>query len=263
MTIKKVSAGQPLRIPASAYNAFADVANAHIRSLRPDELAGRASRLVVQIKNTATVDLPPFGVAVILDTLNVASEAATATEIGWLVSTPVFEADAPSGTLGELDHVVIPLDLIRKGAVGFAVLAGMTPVKVDKAGTHDYARTEANNVSNLVSCRGGGIVLLGQPTTTVEKANWGAANLGMLRDPFFKRCRFELDEDLSTGDATATATILTQYGAGILNDNLSITVRNYETSSAGVYRWENTTGACGIASWNESQEYLIDDLECP
>jgi len=76
--------------------------------------------------------------------------------------------------------------------------------------------------------------------------------------------RFELTEELTNADATATADILTQYGAGADHGITSaITVRNYETSSAGVYRWEGVSGAVGLAIWNEGNEFLIIDLECP
>ena len=76
--------------------------------------------------------------------------------------------------------------------------------------------------------------------------------------------RFELTETLSTGDASATADILTQYGPGAEHGiTESITVLNYETSTGGVYRWEGVSGAVGLAAWNGGTEFVIIDLECP
>lgn len=76
--------------------------------------------------------------------------------------------------------------------------------------------------------------------------------------------RFELTEALSTGDATADADILDQYGVGAEHGiTEGITVRNYETSAAGVYRWEGVSGAVGLAAWNGGTEFVIIDLECP
>jgi len=76
--------------------------------------------------------------------------------------------------------------------------------------------------------------------------------------------RFELTEELTNADASATADILTQYGAGADHGTTTgITVLNYETSSTGVYRWEGVSGAVGLAEWHQGNEFVIKDLECP
>jgi hypothetical protein len=76
--------------------------------------------------------------------------------------------------------------------------------------------------------------------------------------------RFELTEELTNADASATADILTQYGAGADHGiTEGITVLNYETSSTGVYRWEGVSGAVGLAEWHQGNEFVIKDLECP
>ena len=76
--------------------------------------------------------------------------------------------------------------------------------------------------------------------------------------------RFTLAEELTSADATVTADILEQFGPGASHAiTEDITVRNYETSGSGVYRWEGVSGAVGLAVWNETSEFVIIDLECP
>lgn len=77
--------------------------------------------------------------------------------------------------------------------------------------------------------------------------------------------RFTLAAALTTADASKTGTITNQYGPGIASPNTgagAITVHNYETKTAGTYRFEGDVGDAGEAIWDSGTNYRIIDL-CP
>lgn len=73
---------------------------------------------------------------------------------------------------------------------------------------------------------------------------------------------FELDGDLTANDASGTANIIEQFGAGLVFFSSSVILKNFETSTAGVYNFYGTNGARGLARWAYNNVYMIYQLEC-
>lgn len=72
---------------------------------------------------------------------------------------------------------------------------------------------------------------------------------------------FELNEALSTADETAEATVLRFWGGEDPGD--PVTVRNFESSAAGVYVFSGLTGATGKAVENpDTGQFEILNMMC-
>ena len=78
-------------------------------------------------------------------------------------------------------------------------------------------------------------------------------------------CRFTLNADLSTSDATKAATITEQWGRGRDHSTASaITVHNLLSHAGGVYVFEGASGNAGIASYDpDLKAWRIIIPECP
>jgi hypothetical protein len=71
-------------------------------------------------------------------------------------------------------------------------------------------------------------------------------------------CRFTLNEELTTSDDSATATITNQYGEGMQHPFTDeIVVLNPETELTGTYAWEGEEDDAGLAVWNTSRQWVI------
>lgn len=75
--------------------------------------------------------------------------------------------------------------------------------------------------------------------------------------------RFTLDSAMTTSDSSKAATITNQYGLGVQSADTSITVHNMQTASGGVYLFEGSSGAAGLAFWDTDDDYIIVQMECP
>ena len=80
------------------------------------------------------------------------------------------------------------------------------------------------------------------------------------------KCRFTLDEELTTAMSSAEATLTDQWGQGIDHTVTSITVENQESDSAGLYVFEGNSGAAGWASFKSHTAstaiWTIDNMQC-
>ena len=125
--LAKVMPGQPLRIPASAYNAFVDAAKA-TRGVRQDA-TGQPSReqtaALTPIKNTSGVTIPRFGVLGVDGPLFTPSDALESFKrrIALTGSTP---SDA-----SHTGKFVIALEPIAPGAIGMACALGLCAVQIE------------------------------------------------------------------------------------------------------------------------------------
>jgi hypothetical protein len=74
---------------------------------------------------------------------------------------------------------------------------------------------------------------------------------------------FTLTSDLTTGDASASATISFEWGPGsAAGIGSAITVTNASTRTAGVYKYHGVIGRRGSAIHVSGASYRIIDMEC-
>ncbi|MEQ9616673.1 MAG: hypothetical protein RLN60_01420 [Phycisphaerales bacterium] len=178
--LAKVRPGQPLRIPAAAYNAFVDAAKSS-RGVRQDsarDAVREQTSALTPVKNTSGATIPRFGV------------------MG--IDAPLFDpGDAPDGfkrhlaltgtTPTELDHLgkfVIALEPIPAGAIGMACGAGLCAAQVEfpapppggEAPEPRFADVADGSTSNLkAGDQGAATILWREPG---EGVRWAIVRLG-------------------------------------------------------------------------------------
>lgn len=98
-------------------------------------------------------------------------------------------------------------------------------------------------------------------TWSSSRKRWEVQSLvsagGQPEDGLKPLVRFTLDDDLTSQDASQTATITDQWGPGVANANLTITAHNLETSDAGNYFFKGEQGDVGLAFHDSGQNYRI------
>ena len=159
---KKVQTGQPLAIPAEAYNAFIDAASdfqSRQRSRTQDAKQGFRQTGIVRLKNESGSDRDRFAVLgvdgpIISPDDNLDSFRNEVTLVGVV---PASE-----------DHTgryAILLEPIRTGGIGSAVVAGVAIVKVDvKEECHAFAEIAGGQTTHLQSGTKGSAVILWKET---------------------------------------------------------------------------------------------------
>jgi hypothetical protein len=128
MSIRKVNPGDPLRIPADAYNAFVDAANAHRngeRTFGAESRRGFQQASIVLVRNDSGADLSRFAVLGVEEP--VISPNYNENEFKNRVALAGVEpaADTHEG------RFVIFAEPLADGALGLAFAAGVCPVQVD------------------------------------------------------------------------------------------------------------------------------------
>lgn len=169
---KKVQSGDPLVIPASAYNAFVDAAEAHRRSrrvLRQPPTDDRRPAEVVLVRNSSGSDVGRFGIlgidgVVIGPDINEAEFASH-----W-----ALDGDTPTAS----DHrgrFVVTLEPIATGKIGRATVRGVVPVNLSLTNDTDrFADVKDSDATQLQSCAWGSAEIL-----WVDSA--GTSGLGLVR----------------------------------------------------------------------------------
>jgi len=167
---KKARPGQPLEIPAEAYNAFVETALAHKRGQLSQTTEGQrpASAPTIKVRNETGQPIPRFGAIglgepIILPTTNV---------------TAFQNHVAFRGTLPQPGKpFAITQEPIAAGGIGRCVVSGPTPVKVsiyDPDPEAQWAEPSQNNVEALRTYRGGSMrILWREPGDTGTK--WAVA----------------------------------------------------------------------------------------
>lgn len=125
---RKVQPGDPLRIPAPAYNAFLDAsAFAKARSTAPTRSpnGGVQDRSLVLVRNDTGLDQPQGRVLEIGDILVDIPDAGDAAKV---LQGVVIEGLAP--TAGNSGALVILRDSIPEGRIGRAALEGVVPARI-------------------------------------------------------------------------------------------------------------------------------------
>ena len=128
MTLKKVSKGSPLDIPAEAYNAFVDAASAHRGQMFSNATATRATVTpgLVLVKNSSGYDCERFSILGIDDTICIApADNLTAFQAG-----PVLVGKSPYyGT--HAGKFVVLAEPIGNSTIGHAYIDGVCAVKIN------------------------------------------------------------------------------------------------------------------------------------
>jgi len=174
---KKVHRGQELKISAEAYNAFIDA----VRATRGQKQFGaEASQFfrqsgIVKVMNAAGFDQDRF--AVLGVTEPIISPQDNEDEFKRQVT---FRGVMPLKDIHR-GRFVILLEPIRAGAIGLAVIAGVTPVKlmVDPANLYDYAEIEPNTTSALRNVPAGSarVLWIQPPDPRNQYLRWAVVRL--------------------------------------------------------------------------------------
>jgi len=123
--LRKVQGGQPLRIPAVAYNAFVDAA-LDLRRRRMNQGAGAGSGRTrhpgaALVRNDTGGDLGEFAVVALSGVVITESDGHEQFAMG-----PVFKAVAPTAGC----FVAVLQEPVRQDGIGQALVSGVTPVQV-------------------------------------------------------------------------------------------------------------------------------------
>ncbi len=150
-TLKKVKPGDPLQIPAAAYNAFVDAARAH----QAEMLSVRQGRLrpvslqSVLVRNDSGTDRDRFDVLGIAD--SVITPSGNEDEFANRI---VFSGVAPDSS--HRGKFVVCLEPIASGELGRAHVHGVCVVRVEMASeSHVRADIKENDATRLLSAEQG------------------------------------------------------------------------------------------------------------
>lgn len=163
----KVMAGDKLRIPAAAYNAFVDVANEH-KNQRHDVLIQQENsftlfgRNLVRVKNESGFDLGRFCV------LGISGVAfSPGLDLQAFQRELVFIGAVPSASSHSGGRFAVIAEPIWNGGVGLAWASGVCIVQVNVSNTtHQYADLADGQNEYLTSADSGPCVILWKPTGT-------------------------------------------------------------------------------------------------
>jgi len=172
---RKVRSGQPLRIPAAAYNAFVDAA-VDLRRRERNSNAGPAlepaQRGIVLVRNDSDDDIDPYhalsitGVLVQPDNEDQERTFHSRTPLTGEIATD----ESPSLSF------VLALQPIKPGDLGRCVLTGVTPARVFITNETDTTCELAPDETVLASTPMGGIPILWKEEGTGEK--WAVIEMG-------------------------------------------------------------------------------------
>lgn len=174
--LKKVTAGEPLRIPAQAYNAFVDAAvDLRRRQQRTARDPMRAMRQtgIVLVRNDSGDDLPRFGVLGVDGPL--IEPEANEDEFAARVALSGVVPTLPN----HRGRFVITLEPLGNGALGLACIGGVCQVKVLVEAGKDAptaAEVDAGESAHLVPrVDGSAVVLWVEPG---EGEQWAVVRVG-------------------------------------------------------------------------------------
>jgi len=148
MTLVKVHRGQPLRIAAETFNAFVDAAQANRD--RQSLQAARTSGVDVPagsvlVRNMSGADQVRFAILAI-DGIVI---APTDNELEFQ-NRPAFDVTAPAAD--DTSRIVILAEPVSDGKLGRAIVAGVTPVRLDvEDENHEFAGAGEDLTLNLQS----------------------------------------------------------------------------------------------------------------
>jgi hypothetical protein len=183
-TLKKVTAGQRLQMPASTFNTFIDVARAWLADQQATGGEGRIEARqtgTILVRNDTDTDLPQFAV------LGISGVVFTATDNeAEFRRRQCYTGIAPTvaGHFGGWFCVLS--EPLADGKIGRAVVDGVTPVKVNVVDEdHWFADVADDDTDKLTSGPDGAAQILIKEPGTGQK--WAVVRLGIGTNGFWAR----------------------------------------------------------------------------
>lgn len=170
--LKKVQPGQPLRMPAAAYNAFVDAAR-DFQSRQRDQgqqpkPSPRQSGIVL-VKNTSGADRDRFSILGLDDNV-----IGPGDNLEQFKNRVCFKGVVP--TLAHVGAFAVLLEPLKENAIGLAFVDGVCAVKVQVTNvTHWFADVRPGYTSHLLAGPTGSAGILWKESGTGEK--WAVVRL--------------------------------------------------------------------------------------
>ena len=167
MSFKRVNPGDSLAIPARAYNAFCDAAEAHQASQHAQthpNLPGFQHRAKIRIRNDSGADRSRFEV------LGLGGPVFTPTDnLAEFMREVMFKGVTPSGA--HIGKFAVLLEPIPVGKLGWAVVSGAVQVMVDvQTDGDEYAAVTDGECGYLTSGSGSTPILWAESGTGQKRA---------------------------------------------------------------------------------------------
>jgi len=205
---EKKAPGDPLKIPASAYNEFVDAAAAHKRALlasTPGNSRGLGKESgIVKIKNVGSTDLNQFEILGITDSL---FDPENADQLSEFKRNPV----TLKGTRPNCDHVgkfVVLLEPAQEDVIARAVISGVVQVQLQVDDEdHTYADITPADASKLTTVDGeGSAQIIWKPAGTGLK--WAVVRISnsLSADSCVSTSTTEPPSSSTSSDTTDTTT---------------------------------------------------------
>jgi len=177
--LKKVAPGEPLAIPARTFNAFVDAArDFHSRKLGQEQgsqPAGRHSGIIF-VRNDSGADRQRF------DVLGIDTPIFTPSDAPDTFKNAVALAGVTPTAADHTGKFVVLLEPVASGAIGRAMLAGVTPARVNVTDSgNQYADVEDGHCGELLGGLSGTAQILWKEDGTGVK--WAVLRLGNPSQP--------------------------------------------------------------------------------
>jgi hypothetical protein len=170
-SLRKVASGDPLVIPATAYNAFIDAARANQSGKSLVGYAGGAGALstIVPVRNNCGADRARF------DVLGISGTVFAPSDLDAFQNYPVLTGVTP--TTAHAGAFVVLLAPVKNNEIGLGLVEGIVPVQVNVTRT-DHRLAEATNgdATRLTSSAVGSAQLL--YAATAPGLQWMLVRLG-------------------------------------------------------------------------------------
>lgn len=237
---KKARPGQPLEIPAEAYNAFVETALAHKRGQLSQTSEGQrpASAPTIKVRNETGQPVPRFGVIGLGEPIILPS-----------ANLPEFQNGvAFRGTLPQPGKpFAIAQETLAAGTIGRCLVNGPTPARLNVTEESFVTAGPAGDVGAITTAPNGPARILWRETGAGIR--WAIVQLGSIMSALI---RFELITSISPG-GSALAKVRTATAA----TNIQVTVYD----ALGIFT--GIGGAKGYAAWMpDANRYEVIQLEC-
>lgn len=213
--VQKVSKGDSIvqKFTADAFNSFADAANEFSRrqnlsTQKPVRDFGIGQR--VRIKNiSSTTDIPPFGILAIKEPLFDYNDNEDE-----FLHNVTLEGDVPDYSDPDFKRWVVAQEYILQGEIGWAMIAGITPVKINVIEESDlFCEMKDDDATQLVSGGGIGKILWKETGTGTV---WG-----LIQFPWIETGLAKLQEDIAKDETGGvkrcywdrSGEVYTEYGS--------------------------------------------------
>ncbi|HPP28896.1 MAG TPA: hypothetical protein PLV57_20505 [Phycisphaerae bacterium] len=236
--LKKVQSGSPLVIPAQTFNAFIDAA----RDYQDRQLGQQRTALsssndsgMVLLKNISGADRARFEILGINTPL-----IQPADNLDQFVNRPALSGVTPTAAnhWGKFGVLAEP---IRNGALGWAWVSGVCPVKIDIANAnHWHADIADGSAAYLKSSGGGAARILWKDSGTGVR--WAVVRLGRWSPTVFP---VNLTQ---TGGSQGTSTTAASWTYSVVDPVTNQTLATGVNPTASPHKWKRPSAGWMIAA---------------